>query len=174
MEGAPSKDRSRDDNDEVIAEIPVYWNSNPENFWLFQFPLRPHYLPYDQSRLASVRVRPRQFHVEMQFKMDTQPTYFDENATADPDRDVKTVSLNSAVVAQKTNYAIGIYRHGELHLTPVTAILQMRPFFPHIDAQAKSKAPTTDDGLPTTQLQEQQNANPVQRLQIKFRQKKGL
>ncbi|PKI85122.1 hypothetical protein MVES_000987 [Malassezia vespertilionis] len=41
--------------------------------------------------------------------------------------------LESSVVPNATEYMVGIMRNGELHLTPLHAILQLRPSMRHVD-----------------------------------------
>ncbi|KAH9365303.1 hypothetical protein HPB48_018295 [Haemaphysalis longicornis] len=54
------------------------------------------------------------------------------------DRQILTSTKSSSAAE---NYAIGILRPGELHLSPINAILQMRPGYPHLDlSDAKAKA----------------------------------
>ena len=43
------------------------------------------------------------------------------------------IVLRSEKVPPKTHYAIGVLRGGDLHLTPLKGVLQMRPSFAHID-----------------------------------------
>lgn len=45
---------------------------------------------------------------------------------------MKEVKLSSAVVPPKTNYAVGVLREKQLHLTPLHAICRMRPNLEHV------------------------------------------
>ena len=70
--------------------------------------------------------------------MDESGEHFDQDAPAHLHLEKRT--LRSTRLPAATNYAIGAMREGALHLTPLQAVLHMRPSFKHIDASSKAEA----------------------------------
>ena len=121
------------------------------NLYLCQYPLRPAGRPYDQDMgpLTGVRVKPKARMVEMEFDIDQHNGNYDEHA----DEPITSFRLASTGVPPKTNYAVGVLREGllpqcascvcsvhglvwsagQLHLTPLHAVVRMRPNFEYID-----------------------------------------
>eukprot|EP01111_Echinosteliopsis_oligospora_P015749 TRINITY_DN6320_c0_g1_i1.p2 TRINITY_DN6320_c0_g1~~TRINITY_DN6320_c0_g1_i1.p2 ORF type:complete len:280 (-),score=87.76 TRINITY_DN6320_c0_g1_i1:987-1826(-) len=116
--------------DEVEREIDVYLSQTlAENLCLFQYPLRQPWRPYPLERLQEIKIKPLHQRMEMSFELDKEGENFDsDNSNAPP-----SLLLSSSVIPHKTNYAIGVFRGDELHLTPLTTIYQFRPTFPYID-----------------------------------------
>ncbi|RPB17961.1 hypothetical protein L211DRAFT_871945 [Terfezia boudieri ATCC MYA-4762] len=48
-------------------------------------------------------------------------------------RVLTTQTLSAHLHPQSTNYMVGVFRHKQLHLTPIHSTLQLRPQFTHID-----------------------------------------
>ena len=48
-------------------------------------------------------------------------------------RVLTTQTLAAHIHPQSTNYMVGVFRHSQLHLTPIHSTLQLRPQFTHID-----------------------------------------
>ncbi|XP_077406486.1 DNA-directed RNA polymerase III subunit RPC5 [Vanacampus margaritifer] len=147
---------SGDDDDPIIEEIDVYLaKSLAEKLYLLQYPVRPSTMTYGDINLLAAKVKPKQQRVELQMAMDTtSPNYcrskgeqialnvdgtgYEENNTYS----VKMMDNQSFSSIQATTntsrYAAAIFRKGELHVTPLTGILQMRPSFTYLD-KADSK-----------------------------------
>ena len=68
-------------------------------------------------------------HVEI--PRDTSTQYFDQDAEGYLKQDKQV--LESQWIPPITNYAVGVYTNGELHLNPVQNTYQLRPSFSHID-----------------------------------------
>ncbi|EGG20447.1 RNA polymerase III subunit [Cavenderia fasciculata] len=125
-----------DGEDYVVQEVPVYLNQQlSDNLFLFQYPLRQPWRPYDMTQLDSIRIKPRQQRVEMDFNMDLTNENYNENA------DVKTekYTLGSTTVSHRANYAVGIFRNDEFHITPLQSIIQLRPSFGTVDNMWESE-----------------------------------
>lgn len=61
----------------------------------------------------------------------------------------KTVLQSSRALPNCSNYAVGIFQDGELHLTPLKGIIQMRPQFNYLDKSDKrvrEEAKNTGEG----------------------------
>jgi len=131
-----------DEDDEVVQEIPVFLSQDlVNNLYLLQYPLRPADRPYDKDlgSLDNVRVKPKQKLVELEYSLDVTTTNYDE----DRDPPIRKFKLSSTVIPPKTNYAVGVMRDGQLHLSPLHAVCRMRPDFSYIDKEeAELKAET--------------------------------
>ncbi|XP_077594955.1 DNA-directed RNA polymerase III subunit RPC5 [Stigmatopora nigra] len=149
---------SGDDDDPIIEEIDVYLaKSLAEKLYLLQYPVRPSNMTYDDVNLLAAKIKPKQQRVELQMVMDTNsPNYcrskgeqialnvdgtgYEENNTYSLKMmDNQTFSSIQATTST-SRYAAAIFRKGELHITPLTGILQMRPSFAYLDkADGKTK-----------------------------------
>ncbi|XP_077481807.1 DNA-directed RNA polymerase III subunit RPC5 [Stigmatopora argus] len=149
---------SGDDDDPIIEEIDVYLaKSLAEKLYLLQYPVRPSNMTYDDVNLLAAKIKPKQQRVELQMSMDTNsPNYcrskgeqialnvdgrgYEENNTYSVKMmDNQTFSSIQATTST-SRYAAAIFRKGELHITPLAGILQMRPSFAYLDkADSKTK-----------------------------------
>nr|XP_057917524.1 DNA-directed RNA polymerase III subunit RPC5 [Doryrhamphus excisus] len=142
---------SGDDDDPVIEEIDVYLaKSLAEKLYLFQYPVRPSTMNYDNVQHLSAKIKPKQQRVELQMAMDTTSpnycrskgeqialnvdgtTYEEGNTYSVKMMDNQTFSSIQATT-NTSRYAAAVFRKGELHVTPLTGILQMRPSFAYLD-----------------------------------------
>ena len=79
--------------------------------------------------------------------------------------------LESNQIQNATRYMVGTVRHGELHLVPLHAILQMRPSMQHVDLMSQAedagrRLPTSDDESDT---QSDARRAPVVSLNVSMR-----
>lgn len=153
---------SEDEDDTVVKEVDVYISKAlAETLYLLQYPQRSVGRSYNGERCVAARVKPKQQKLELEFALNTSdPTYdsvraeqFATNADASStrsgdqkpffessrmDKQILT-SVKSSSAAE--NYAVGVLRPGELHLSPLSAIVQMMPTFPYLDqSDAKARA----------------------------------
>ncbi|KAN0033144.1 hypothetical protein ACTA71_011352 [Dictyostelium dimigraforme] len=136
-----------EEEDYVIHEIPVYLSQSlSNNLYLFQYPLRQPWRPYDMSKLEELRIKPKQQKVEIDLSIDPDTDNYN------PDAQTKTTkyTLSSTTVSHRTNYAIGLMKSNELHLTPLQSIIQLRPQFNYFDdkwqeEKLRKKQETKDD-----------------------------
>lgn len=176
-----------EDDDPIVREIDVYVNriSNPSASadddessgaaaYLLQYPLRPIYRPYgDQGRLVQIKHRVQQKTLQMHYTLNMESENFDpgrraelleNHSRSDPDKPNSGVShvLNSLpCVSPNSSFGLGLLQGDRLYVTPLSAVLQFRPDFSHVDGEedrAKSRAeehlisPSTTGGdtTPTT------------------------
>ncbi|EGC38572.1 hypothetical protein DICPUDRAFT_148777 [Dictyostelium purpureum] len=119
-----------EDGDYVEHEIPVYLSQGlANNLYLFQYPLRQPWRPYDMTKLEELRIKPKQQKVEIDLSIDPET----ENYNSDSMVKTTKYTLSSTTVSHRTNYAIGLMKNGELHLTPLQSIIQLRPQFKFFD-----------------------------------------
>ncbi|KAL1263869.1 hypothetical protein QQF64_004224, partial [Cirrhinus molitorella] len=142
---------SGDDDDPIIQEIDVYLaRSLVEKLYLFQYPVRPASMSYDNVTHLAARIKPKQQKVELEVAMDTMsPNYcrskgeqiaLNVDGTSSEDSNVYSTKMMdkqtfSAIQAttNTSRYAAAVFHKGELHLTPLQGILQMRPSFTYLD-----------------------------------------
>lgn len=160
---------SEDDDDTVVQEVDVYISKAlAENLYLLQYPQRSVGRSYNEEQCVAARVKPKQQKVELEFALNTtDPSYdsvrgeqFAANADTSSSRsgDQKPffessrmdkqilTSVKSSSAAE--NYAVGVLRPGELHLSPLSAIVQMMPTFPYLDqsdANARAAEAATEE-----------------------------
>ncbi|XP_013203187.1 DNA-directed RNA polymerase III subunit RPC5 isoform X2 [Microtus ochrogaster] len=149
---------ANEEDDPVIQEIDVYLaKSLAEKLYLFQYPVRPASMTYDDIPHLSAKIKPKQQKVELEMAIDTlNPNYCrskgeqialnvdgacaDETSTYSSKLMDKQTFCSSQTTSNTARYAAALYRQGELHLTPLHGILQLRPSFSYLDkADAKHR-----------------------------------
>ncbi|XP_036597354.1 DNA-directed RNA polymerase III subunit RPC5 isoform X1 [Trichosurus vulpecula] len=149
---------ANEENDPVVQEIDVYLaKSLAEKLYLFQYPVRPASMTYDDIPHLSAKIKPKQQKVELEMAIDTMnPNYCrskgeqialnvdgtctDETSTYSTKLMDKQTFCSSQTTSNTSRYAAALYRKGELHLTPLHGILQLRPSFSYLDkADAKHR-----------------------------------
>lgn len=89
-----------------------------------------------------------------------------------------SMRLESASVPNATEYLVGTMRDGELHLTPLHAVLQMRPSMQHVDLLGQVEenerrrergAPVSDDEGEAREAREARKASSVIPLNVSVR-----
>ncbi|XP_064614481.1 DNA-directed RNA polymerase III subunit RPC5-like [Liolophura sinensis] len=150
-----------DDEDPVVHEVDVYLSKSlSESLYVFQYPVRPAHLPYDDIDLLTARVKPKQQKVELELGVNSEGNNYcvskgeqlalnvdGSEYTHEPQGRFfksnvydKQVLSSTPQAGDTSKYAIGLLKDGELHLTPVHGILQLKPTFSYLDkADAKHK-----------------------------------
>ncbi|XP_077102074.1 DNA-directed RNA polymerase III subunit RPC5 isoform X1 [Siphateles boraxobius] len=142
---------SGDDDDPIIQEIDVYLaRSLVEKLYLFQYPVRPATMSYNNATHLTARIKPKQQKVEVEVAMDTMsPNYcrskgeqiaLNVDGTTSEDTNVYSTKMmdkqafsSIQATTNTSRYAAAVFHKGELHLTPLQGILQMRPSFTYLD-----------------------------------------
>ncbi|XP_067225905.1 DNA-directed RNA polymerase III subunit RPC5 [Chanodichthys erythropterus] len=142
---------SGDDDDPIIQEIDVYLaRSLVEKLYLFQYPVRPATMSYNNATHLAARIKPKQQKVELEVAMDTMsPNYcrskgeqiaLNVDGTSSEDSNVYSTKMmdkqtfsSIQATTNTSRYAAAVFHKGELHLTPLQGILQMRPSFTYLD-----------------------------------------
>uniref|UniRef100_A0A8C4R5V4 RNA polymerase III subunit E n=1 Tax=Eptatretus burgeri TaxID=7764 RepID=A0A8C4R5V4_EPTBU len=137
-------------NSSLLLQIDVYLaKSLAENLYLFQHPVRPATSPYDDVPHLSARIKPRQQKVELELAINVNSASYSqskgeqialnvdgtssEDATYSMKVMDKQVLVSTPAAVDVSRYAIGVFRKGELHLTPLHGMLQLRPGFSYLD-----------------------------------------
>jgi len=189
-----------DENDPVVHEIPVYLaKSLAQQLYLLQYPVRPCRMSYDTSTVLSAKVKPKQKKVEVTMALNTECTNFDnskgeqialnvdgqdakERAGVDdetmvfPDGQMDRLTLSSTQTLQDTSrYAIGILDADEFHLTPLHAVLSLRPSFEYLDksdktakAEGRGGLGDEDEDEAAAEADEAAKADAVKAVTVKF------
>uniref|UniRef100_A0A3P9K230 Polymerase (RNA) III (DNA directed) polypeptide E n=1 Tax=Oryzias latipes TaxID=8090 RepID=A0A3P9K230_ORYLA len=142
---------SGEEDDPIIEEIDVYLaKSLADKLYLFQYPVRPAIMTYDKVTHLAAKIKPKQQRVEVDISMDTMsPNYcrskgeqialnvdgttYDETTTYSAKMMDKQTFTSIQATTNTSRYAAGVFRKGELHVTPLTGILQLRPSFSYLD-----------------------------------------
>lgn len=161
-----------EEDDPVVAEVDVYLAQTlADNLYLFQYPVRPADLSYDNIPHIGARIKPEQKKVEVELSINTNSSNYygprgeqiahdvdgstpssaseakDSFFTSDKmDKQVLTSSLATQDVSR---YTVGVLREGELHLTPIHGALQLRPSFEYLnkgEANVRQNTSLTEEG----------------------------
>ncbi|KAM4698401.1 DNA-directed RNA polymerase III subunit RPC5 [Rhinophrynus dorsalis] len=140
-----------EDDDPIIQELDVFLaKSLAEKLYLFQYPVRPALMTYDGVTHLSARIKPKQQKVELDMAINTMsPNYCRSKGeqialNVDGTSNDDTSTYSSKLMDKQTftsiqassntpRYAAALYRKGEIHVTPLHGILQMRPSFTYLD-----------------------------------------
>uniref|UniRef100_A0A673IZE7 DNA-directed RNA polymerase III subunit RPC5 C-terminal domain-containing protein n=1 Tax=Sinocyclocheilus rhinocerous TaxID=307959 RepID=A0A673IZE7_9TELE len=139
---------SGDDDDPIIQEVDVSIHCF-EHFPL-QYPVRPASMSYENVTHLAARIKPKQQKVELEVAMDTMsPNYcgskgeqiaLNVDGTSSEDSNVYSTKMmdkqtfsSIQATTNTSRYAAAVFHKGELHLTPLQGILQMRPSFTYLD-----------------------------------------
>ncbi|XP_048575681.1 DNA-directed RNA polymerase III subunit RPC5-like isoform X2 [Nematostella vectensis] len=165
-----SKMADEEDEDAVVQEVDVFLaKSLADKLYLFQYPSRPAVVTYDPVQHLGARIKPQQQKVEIELAVNTSGSnYYEprgEQIASDVDRrandagekDIyfasglmdKQVLSSGQTPADASRYAVAVLKEGELHLTPLRGVLQLRPNLQYIDkveAGVKQTAIGKDDG----------------------------
>ncbi|CAJ0940751.1 unnamed protein product [Ranitomeya imitator] len=154
--GLSHSSMENEDDDPIIQELDVYLaKSLAEKLYLFQYPIRPSLMSYDGVPHLSARIKPKQQKVEIDMAINTiSPNYCrskgeqialnvdgtcnDETSTYSSKLMDKQTFSSIQAAGGTSRYAVGFYRKGEIHVTPLHGILQLRPSFTYLD-KADSK-----------------------------------
>ncbi|EFA74761.1 RNA polymerase III subunit [Heterostelium album PN500] len=158
--GGITNEEDDEEEDYIVTEVPVYLSQTlADNLFLFQYPLRQPWRPYDMNRLEELRIKPKQQKVEIDLSIDIESDNFNDQS------DIKTEknTLSSTSVAHRTNYAVGILRNDEFHLTPLQSIIQLRPHFNVVDEKyEEEKKEKKREILESGEVDEDEDDKPQQ------------
>lgn len=156
------------DDEEVVHETDVYLSKAlSENLYLFHYPTRNNAATFqDLTDCLSARIKPKQQKIELEFCIDVDAENYDtsrgeqiaynvdgQNTTEDHYFKSgimdKSLLIGSKILESNDNYAVGFMRNGELHITPLHSIIEMRPGFLHMDKfdNTSKKALNSDENV---------------------------
>ncbi|ETI38106.1 hypothetical protein F441_15937 [Phytophthora nicotianae CJ01A1] len=151
------------DDDPVVREIPVHLADElRQNLYMVQFPLRPTYRPMPEPPRRA-RIKPNNQLMQLDFPVDQRSEHFDQDA--EDYLKQKHLRLQSSSVPALSNYVVGVFRQGQLHLTPLSAVMQMRPSLSHIDDAANEEEEDME-------VEEKVEPPPAEMKEVQFQFKK--
>mmetsp|Transcript_18630 Transcript_18630/g.18723 ORF Transcript_18630/g.18723 Transcript_18630/m.18723 type:complete len:222 (+) Transcript_18630:92-757(+) len=115
-------------DDDVVREMDVYVADSLE-LYLLQFPLKPVYA--DLPNVTSGKIRPKHSRLELSVPYDKQ-LY-----SSEPKPINKNQKFISSKVSMHSSLGIGVIRDGDIHITPMADLLQMRPSFKDLVTQGE-------------------------------------
>ncbi len=95
-----------------------------DHSYLLQFPLVPVYSDY--PHISSAKLRPRHRKLELEL---SHPESNNISSTSLSPAAAVITTLSSTRISKQSDLAVGVIQNGELHLTTVADVLQMRPTF---------------------------------------------
>ncbi|XP_039229691.1 DNA-directed RNA polymerase III subunit RPC5 [Drosophila yakuba] len=167
-----------DEDDSVVEEIPVFLSKNlRDSLYLFQYPTKTELPNHDDSVIVNCCVKPIAQEVKVDFGLDIESAHFDrfkgeQFAVAADGKNTygavppkgqerptykrgimdKQAFTSSRSITDVAKYIVGIFTDREVHLSPLTSIVQMRPVLSHFDkddkrkkAEQKAQTEDTDD-----------------------------
>ncbi|XP_043598395.1 DNA-directed RNA polymerase III subunit RPC5 isoform X2 [Bombus pyrosoma] len=176
-----STSKMENESDPVVKEIPVFLSKTlADKLFIFQYPVRPSGEGYDNTTFLKTSIKPENQEVLIEVAIDTHSVNYDQSKgeqiaiNADGDTNVdqeddekafdsnlmdKTVLQSSRALPNCSNYGIGIFQDGELHITPLKGIIQLRPEFNYLD---KSDKRIRDDAKNMGEDYEEEEEGPKQ------------
>ncbi|EDV27885.1 uncharacterized protein TRIADDRAFT_52872 [Trichoplax adhaerens] len=184
QESGHNSSESSDEDDPVVKEIDVYLSHHlKDNLYLMMYPVRSTRMPYADTSCMKARIKPKQQKVELEVAVDTEKNYC-TNKGEDMARAVNESNslkgnnqtfYNSSVMDKQVlasmkaenndRYAVGIMKNNALHVTPVQAMLQLRPSFDYINmaesANGTGKLDNSNSGIVKSDSEEEEDIKPV-------------
>lgn len=178
-----------EEEDEIVAEIDVILSQDlADQLYVLQYPLQPAWRGYDNTMLENVQFKANTQVLEMEYRLKEEDQHREQqtkisSATTgveydDPTKSMKTQIVRSTVVPNKSNYVVGLYRENELYVTPLKAVMQMRPSFAYIDQSAEARAKRKEEAeasgikMSTDDLASSEKAVPAELKPALFQVKK--
>ncbi|KAK7112961.1 DNA-directed RNA polymerase III subunit RPC5-like [Littorina saxatilis] len=176
-----------DMEDPVVHEVDVYLSKSlASNLYVLQYPLRPEYMSYEHVDHTKARVKPKHKMVELELGLNTKSQNYSEskgeqiavnveggNRLMEEESYFASGMMDKQVLrsvpcpADTHKYAIGILKNDELHVTPVNAMVQMRPVFDYLDKadnREKKETAAKEAGGDSSQEEDED----VQQVTVKF------
>ncbi|XP_023294508.2 DNA-directed RNA polymerase III subunit RPC5 [Lucilia cuprina] len=170
------------DEDEVLEEIPVFLSKNlQENLYLFQYPTKTQVSNFESAAVVNCCVKPLNHEVKVDFALDTESPFYDRfkgeqlalaadgKSQAKGERPTfkrgimdKQAFVSSTSLDDVSKYIVGIYTDKEIHLSPLTSILQLRPSFSYFDKEDKRNK------AEQKALNEEDDDEELQQVTVKF------
>ncbi|KOX67791.1 DNA-directed RNA polymerase III subunit RPC5 [Melipona quadrifasciata] len=154
-----STSKMENETDPVVKEIPVYLSKTlADKLFVFQYPVRPSGEGYDNATFLKSSIKPENQEVRIEVSIDIHNVNYDKSKgkqiaiNADGDANTsqednekafdsnimdKVVLQSSRVLPNCSNFGVGIFQDGELHITPLKGIIQLRPGFDYLDKSDK-------------------------------------
>ncbi|KAI9482453.1 hypothetical protein LPJ78_003824 [Coemansia sp. RSA 989] len=146
-------------NEEILAEVPVFLTQKlARQLHLLQYPQKNSRVQPGELNPREARIKPIHGKLEMDIPLDVEsPMYNEERGRelgvglGDGRQLLDITTLDSVNIPQNSEYLAGIMQNGELHLTAIDKITQLRPSLRYLDkvaerALADSKLEEEEEG----------------------------
>ncbi|XP_068631903.1 DNA-directed RNA polymerase III subunit RPC5 [Battus philenor] len=180
-----------EEDDPVVQEIPVYLSQAlAENFYIFQYPVRPANRDWKDVQVKNASVKPKNQIVRMEVCLDTYSDKYcsskgeqialntdgpqESRFLKDREKEKsqyfrngimdKIVYESSVPCLETEHFAVALLQDKELHCTPVKGIIQLRPSCTFYDKQDKRK----NDKNKAENLDEEDKELEPQQVTVKF------
>ncbi|XP_075160810.1 RNA polymerase III subunit E [Haematobia irritans] len=170
------------DDDEIVEEIPVFLSKNlQDNLYLFQYPTKTQVSNFENAAVVNCCVKPINKEVKVDFALDTESPFYDRfkgeqmalaadgKTQAKGERPTfkrgimdKQAFVSSTSLDDVSKYIVGIYADKEIHLSPLSSILQLRPSFSYFDKEDKRNK------AEQKALNEEDDDEELQQVTVKF------
>ncbi|KAK0168773.1 hypothetical protein PV327_002543 [Microctonus hyperodae] len=150
----------KNEEDPVVKEIPVYLSQTlADKLYIFQYPIRPASQGYDNATFIKTAIKPENQEIEIEVALNSNSANYDQSMGEQIALNIdgpfdkygdendermfeshimdKIVLQSSKTMSDCSNYSIGIFQDGELHITPLNGIVQLRPQFDYLDKDKK-------------------------------------
>ncbi|ORX50791.1 hypothetical protein BCR36DRAFT_352206 [Piromyces finnis] len=165
--------------DEIVQQIDIFL-SNPKNpHYLLQYPIRTQ--PFNEFNMpVEGRIKPNAQQLELDLTINTGAVTYDrqkadelsrglvEESSIGPGRKLikkaetlEKQTLSSSLLPKNGNYMFGVVKNDGLHISPISALLQLRPNFKYLDnidkiEKLKSSKENEDEQEPVSRLVQMQ------------------
>lgn len=152
--------RVKEEDDPIVKEVPVYL-SKAVNCYMFQYPVRPASMTYDDSAVVKARFRPDNQQVQLEVRLNTQSENYDRSKGEQialntdgvgagdgaegkyfqsrlMDKQIMTGQSVETRGRRSSRYAVARMVEDKLHLTEVKGVLQLRPSLSYMDKSDKT------------------------------------
>ena len=169
-EGDHPMGQDEDADDPVVHSYDLHLSNRLfQHLHLFQFPCRPADRPYNFEQLSSMKMQVKSNRFELAFNPRQKSMQFGEQGQdeeAAPHQ--KPYVLSSTKIRNKTNYAIGVVRHGNMHITGLPNMHQFRP-----NLEKTVAANSVQQNLPETgnSVQEDEKLTKQEQVRVEAMQK---
>ncbi|SPP76903.1 DNA-directed RNA polymerase III subunit RPC5 [Drosophila guanche] len=154
-----------DEEDPIVEEIPVFLSKNlQDSLYLFQYPTKTELPNHDESVIINCCVKPFTQEVKVDFALNIDSKHYDRfkgeqfamaadgknTFGAGPTKGGERPTYKRGIMDKQaytstrsltdiSKYIVGIYTDKEVHLSPLTSIVQLRPALNHFDKEDKRK-----------------------------------
>lgn len=128
------------DDDILLDTYPIFLsNELTPHLHLVQYNNKSADTIYIQQP-QNIQYKPIQHILSMQYPfnntLERADTFIEDDTNDSVQYDIPGITLHSTTVPCKANYAIGVIRDKQVHLTSLNHILRMQPDFSHVDTAA--------------------------------------
>ncbi|KAJ1851642.1 hypothetical protein GGH12_002259 [Coemansia sp. RSA 1822] len=134
-------------NDEIVAEVPVFLTQKlAKQLHLLQYPQKNGKVVAGELNPSEARIKPVHGQLEMDIPLDVGGPMYNEDrgrelgvGLGDGRQLLDITTLGSVDIPKNSDYLAGVIQNGELHLTAIKKVTQLRPSLKYLDKVAEKK-----------------------------------